>query len=162
MQAFKNGEIQLLLGTTVIEVGVDVPNATVMMIENAELFGLSQLHQLRGRVGRGKYPSYCLLISNLEDGKNQERLQTLCETNDGFLIADKDLQLRGPGDFFGYRQHGLPNFKIANMFEDMVQLKQARRIAKDILAEDPHLNMQKNRGIRFLLEELFENFATTL
>lgn len=102
----------MLVATTVIEVGVDVPNATVMTIENAERFGLSQLHQLRGRVGRGKYDSYCFLISNNRNPETMQRLKVMCSTNDGFKIADEDLKLRGPGDFFGERQHGLPQWRL--------------------------------------------------
>ncbi|WP_416862679.1 helicase-related protein, partial [Helicobacter ganmani] len=115
MQKFGCGKIDLLVTTTVIEVGVDVPNATVIMIENAELFGLSQLHQLRGRIGRGSFDSLCILVSDLKTLENKERLKTICNTNNGFEIAEKDLEIRGPGDFFGDKQHGMPNFKIANL-----------------------------------------------
>lgn len=160
MLAFQKNEIQLLLGTTVVEVGVDVPNATVMMVENADLFGLSQLHQLRGRVGRGKEESYCILLS--DHPKQNERLQVLCETGDGFLIAEKDLQLRGPGDFFGSRQHGLPNFKIADMVQDMDMLKKARAIAEEVLRQDPELKEEKNRGLSLLVKDLFGEAAGIL
>lgn len=146
MSDFSDGKIDLLVSTTVVEVGVDVPNATVMVVENAERFGLSQLHQLRGRVGRGKDKSYCILMS---DAKNEEtllRLKTMCKTNNGFEIADADLKLRGPGDFFGSRQHGLPQMKIADL-ADMDYLEKAQQAAKDILSESPDLSMTKYKGL---------------
>lgn len=160
MKKFQEGEIQLLLGTTVVEVGVDVSNATVMMIENADLFGLSQLHQLRGRVGRSDMQSYCILIS--DGAQSKERLQILCDTSDGFLISEKDLQLRGPGDFFGSRQHGLPDFKIANMFQDMAALERTRRIADEIIEGDPLLSKDEHKGLRFLMEDLFGEIQVVL
>jgi ATP-dependent DNA helicase RecG len=134
MEAFKANEIQALVSTTVIEVGVDVPNATVMIVEHAERFGLSQLHQLRGRVGRGSEQSYCILISHqqgrVEGSDAFERLDAMVETQDGFLIAEKDLQIRGPGEFFGTRQAGLPAFKMADLIEDEDLLKMARQEAE--------------------------------
>lgn len=160
MKKFQEGKIQLLLGTTVVEVGVDVSNATVMMIENADLFGLSQLHQLRGRVGRSEMQSYCILISDGAQAK--ERLQILCDTSDGFLISEKDLQLRGPGDFFGSRQHGLPDFKIANMFQDMALLEKTRCIADEIIEGDPLLRKDEHKGLRFLMEDLFGEIQVVL
>ena len=119
MAAFAAGELDILAATTVIEVGVDVPNAALMLIENAERFGLSQLHQLRGRVGRGKHKSYCVLISDHKGEESRARLKILCRTNDGFRISEEDLRLRGPGDFFGSRQHGLPEMRIADLCTDM-------------------------------------------
>lgn len=155
MRAFSAGELQLLVSTTVIEVGVDVPRATVMVVENAERFGLSQLHQLRGRVGRGAAQSYCILISDTEDTGTRERLQTLCKTADGFAIAEKDLKLRGPGDFFGRRQHGLPALAIADLMGDMDVLREARRAADALLREDPLLAQEKHAGLRKAVQALF-------
>ena len=140
MAAFARGEAQLLVATTVIEVGVDVPNATLMVIENAERFGLSQLHQLRGRVGRGSAKSYCVLFSDHRSPETQARLKILCKTHDGFRIAQEDLELRGPGDFFGQRQHGLPTFKVANLACDMQTLKEAQEAAADFLSNAAPLN----------------------
>ena len=139
MTAFAAGEIQLLVSTTVIEVGVDVPNAVIMVIENAERFGLAQLHQLRGRVGRGKYQSTCILISDNRGEDNLRRLSVMKATNDGFKIADEDLKLRGPGDFFGNRQHGLPQLKVADLLEDMPMLQRAQSGAAALLDADPNL-----------------------
>lgn len=130
MQAFSQGEIEILVATTVVEVGVDVPNAVIMLIENAERYGLSQLHQLRGRIGRGKHKSTCILISDAQNEETLERLKIICNSSDGFKIADADLRLRGPGDFFGKRQHGLPQLKIADMMTDMAVLKSAQECAK--------------------------------
>ena len=127
MASFARGEADVMVATTVIEVGVDVPNATLMVVEDADRFGLSQLHQLRGRVGRGKAKSYCILTSH---NKNQEtllRLKALCKTTDGFEIAEEDLKMRGPGDFFGHRQSGLPTFRVANLSYDLETLKQAQQ-----------------------------------
>lgn len=162
MFAFKRGEIQLLVSTTVIEVGVDVPNAVIMMIENAELFGLSQLHQLRGRVGRGKHASTCILVSSFASPENKVRLKTLCETSDGFAIAEKDLQLRGPGDFFGRRQHGLPEFKIADIGHDIQILECTRSLAADIIVSDPNLSRPENAGMAFLVHDLFHSEYSVL
>ncbi|MBE7022538.1 MAG: ATP-dependent DNA helicase RecG [Ruminococcaceae bacterium] len=131
MAEFKNGDIDLLVATSVIEVGVDVPNATVMLIENAERFGLSQLHQLRGRIGRGSFKSYCILMNRSRQEAAGARLQIMREQSDGFKIAEEDLKQRGPGEFFGTRQHGLPGFKIANLFTDMALLKETTRAAQD-------------------------------
>ena len=139
MTAFARGDIQLLVSTTVIEVGVDVPNAVIMVIENAERFGLAQLHQLRGRVGRGKHQSTCILISDNRGEDNLRRLSVMRATNDGFKIADEDLKLRGPGDFFGNRQHGLPQLKVADLLEDMPLLQRAQNSAANLLATDPDL-----------------------
>ncbi len=136
MSAFLSGEIKLLVCTTVVEVGVDVPNATVMVIENAERFGMSQLHQLRGRIGRGKHKSTCIFVS---DSKNNKRIKTMCKTSDGFKIADEDLKMRGPGDFIGKRQHGLPELKIADLSSDMFLVKAASNAAGKIIAESKDL-----------------------
>ncbi len=136
MRGFAQGEIKILLATTVIEVGIDVPNATLMVIENAERFGLSQLHQLRGRVGRGEHKSYCILMSDNKSEKTLERLNIMTQTNDGFVISQKDLELRGPGDFFGQRQHGLPLLKIGSIYSDMELLKLANKIADKLYSEN--------------------------
>lgn len=148
MRAFQSGETQLLVCTTVIEVGIDVPNAAVMVIENAERFGLSQLHQLRGRIGRGKHASACILISDITDGPTAERLAVIRDHSDGFAIADEDLRLRGPGDFLGNRQHGLPDLKIADLSDDIGVLQTAGREAQRLLREDPLLKNAENRGLR--------------
>lgn len=132
MNGFSSGDIQLLVATTVIEVGVNVPNANIMVIENAERFGLSQLHQLRGRVGRGGSQAYCILITDSDNEVTKKRMETMCISNDGFYISEQDLKLRGPGDFFGTRQHGLPEMKIANLFEDRNILKLSQEAAKFI------------------------------
>jgi ATP-dependent DNA helicase RecG len=155
MRAFANSELDLLVSTTVIEVGVDVPNAAVMVVENAERFGLSQLHQLRGRVGRGAAQSYCILISDARGKESAARLRTMCETSDGFKIAEKDLELRGPGDFFGNRQHGLPELKIADFFSDMDILKSAQQAAEDIICDDPTLEKPENTGLKQLTNTMF-------
>ncbi len=156
MSRFASGEIQLLIATTVIEVGVDVPNAVIMVVENAEMFGLSQLHQLRGRVGRGKEKSTCILVSDAQNEEAQTRLKVMCQTSDGFKIADEDLKLRGPGDFFGSRQHGLPKMKIANLLSDMKTLKEAQSEAKSILKDDPRLRKQENEILRKSVIKLYE------
>ena len=140
MRQFKEGTIQLIISTTVIEVGVNVPNATLMIIENADRFGLAALHQLRGRVGRSSYESYCILKTNNKSAECRERLGIMTKSNDGFEIAQKDLELRGPGDFFGVRQHGLPEFKMADLLKDMKILKESNEAAKTLLKEDPTLN----------------------
>ncbi len=157
MTRFSKGEINILVSTTVIEVGVNVPNATVMVIENAERFGLSQLHQLRGRVGRGNEQSYCILFSQSSNDVTKKRMEIMCKTNDGFYISEEDLKLRGPGDFFGTRQHGLPELKIANLFKDMKILKKARVAAEKIIAEDRSLTSQKNAGIAEKIKEMFKD-----
>ena len=157
MRRFKEGEIDILVATTVIEVGIDVPNATVMVIENAERFGLSALHQLRGRIGRGKYQSYCILVSDNESAKSTERLAIMKKSSDGFKIADEDLKLRGPGDFFGERQHGLVNLKIANLLTDMETLQEAGEAARTILAADPLLQAQKYAGLKQGVDTFFRD-----
>ncbi|WMJ21998.1 ATP-dependent DNA helicase RecG [Paludicola sp. MB14-C6] len=155
MGAFKRNEIQVLVSTTVVEVGVDVPNANIMLIENAERFGLSQLHQLRGRVGRGEYQSFCILVSDHQGEENKKRLQTMTKTNDGFLIAEEDLKLRGPGDFFGVKQHGLPALKIANLVDNMDMLHMTQEVAKEILESDSKLQLPEHRGLRNEVKRLF-------
>lgn len=153
MEKFKNGEIDILVSTTVIEVGVNVPNASVMVVENSERFGLAQLHQLRGRVGRGAYQSYCILKYDSHCSQvGRERMKTMQETNDGFVIAEKDLELRGTGEFFGTKQHGLPEFKIANLFIDMPMLKSVQSVALKIEAEDKGLKEEKNKRLRKLVD----------
>lgn len=148
MQSFQAGEIDLLVSTTVIEVGVDVPNAVIMFIQNAERFGLSQLHQLRGRVGRGVQKSYCILLSNSKNEQTLERLSMLCTSNDGFKIAEYDLKTRGPGDFLGYRQHGLPSMKIADLSNDISILTQANTLAKQTLSLDPLLEKPEHAHLK--------------
>ena len=153
MKDFQSGELQLLVSTTVIEVGVDVPNATVMLIQNAERFGLSQLHQLRGRVGRGGTESFCILVSAQTDSP---RLRAICQTNDGFRIAEEDLKLRGPGDFFGLRQHGLPMMKIAGLLENMTLVDQTRAAALSILKTDPDLLLPEHAELRKRTGQMLE------
>ena len=153
MEDFAAGRIDVLVSTTVIEVGVDVPNASLMIVEDADRFGLSQLHQLRGRVGRGKHQSYCVLISDNRNEQTRKRLKTLCATTDGFAIAEEDLKLRGPGDFFGARQHGLPQLKLASLEGDMRLLHEAQDAARAVLAQDPDL--QNHAPLRQRVEQLF-------
>ena len=157
MERFKNGEIQILIATTVIEVGVNVPNASIMVVENAERFGLAQLHQLRGRVGRGEYQSYCILKYEGNSETIRQRMKVMCDTNDGFIISEKDLELRGSGDFFGTEQHGLPEFKIANLFEDIAVLKKVQRLALKIMEDDPLLEKEKNAKLNDLVKEKFSS-----
>ncbi len=157
MQAFKSNEIKVLVSTTVIEVGVDVPNAVVMLIENAEQFGLSQLHQLRGRVGRGKEQAHCILITDNNSKYTKQRMDTMVRTSDGFEIANEDLKLRGPGDFFGSRQHGLPPLRIADLYADLDILKVTEKAADKILKGDPQLEKPENKSIKLLVQRLFDN-----
>ncbi len=158
MQRFVRGETHIMVSTTVIEVGVDVPNASVMVIENAERFGLSQLHQLRGRVGRGADQSFCILMSEYKlSAEAKQRLQTMVQTNNGFDIAEVDLHMRGPGDIEGTRQSGIMNFKVADIIKDSAILKEARRTAEELLSNDPHLERPENLGLRkFLLSRQVE------
>ena len=155
MKAFSNGDVKLLVATTVIEVGIDVPNATIMVIENAERFGLSQLHQLRGRIGRGDKKSFCILVSDSNSQETIARLKTIKKNIEGFKIAEEDLKSRGPGDFFGERQHGLPQLKIADMLEDIEILKSAQECAQDILSEDYNLDLPKNKYLCDNIAKMF-------
>ncbi len=149
MRRFKAGEIKILVSTTVIEVGIDVPNASIMLIEHAERFGLSQLHQLRGRVGRGPWPSYCILLTGRRlSADAQRRIDAMVSTTDGFKIAEVDLEIRGPGEFFGTRQSGLPEFRVADLLRDAGVLEEARREAQAIVARDPDLRDPEHRGLR--------------
>lgn len=159
MEAFKNHELDILVSTTVIEVGVNVPNASLMIIENAERFGLAQLHQLRGRVGRGSEKSYCTLIYGSKTEICRHRMAIMEETNDGFKISEKDLELRGPGDFFGTRQHGLPELRVANLFKHMKILRLVQKEAREIYAQDPALRDKDNEGIRLKIEEMFKSIG---
>ncbi|MCB0445160.1 MAG: ATP-dependent DNA helicase RecG, partial [Gelidibacter sp.] len=155
MQRFVKGETQIMVATTVIEVGVNVPNASVMIIESAERFGLSQLHQLRGRVGRGAEQSYCILMTSHKLSEDSKvRLQTMVNTNDGFEIAEVDLRLRGPGDLMGTQQSGVLNLKIADVIKDKDILQHARYYAKVILKEDPSLSLPKNKILRYTYGQL--------
>ena len=160
MLDFKEHKLDILVSTTVVEVGVDVPNAVVMLIENADRFGLSQLHQLRGRVGRGKYQSYCILVTDNPNKESRERLKILSKTSDGFKISEEDLKLRGPGDFFGNRQHGLPQLKIADMSNDVGILKKAQQSAKQIIEQDNMLTNPENKHIKELLNGFLNRLIT--
>lgn len=156
MRAFKRGDIQALVSTTVVEVGVDVPNATIILIENAERFGLSQLHQLRGRVGRGQEKSWCILVSDSRAQPTRERLRVMKETSDGFVVAEHDLKLRGPGDFFGFRQHGLPELKVASLSDDMQAMAAAQACAEQILDDDPTLAWLAHRELAEATRRMLE------
>ena len=159
MLKFKNHEIDILISTTVIEVGVDVPNANIMVIEDAQRFGLAQLHQLRGRVGRGEYQSYCILKYEGNGETIRKRMKVMCDTNDGFVISEKDLELRGSGDFFGTMQHGIPEFRIANLFEDMPILKQAQEVANKIMVKDAKLELEANEKLNKVVSEKLEKLG---
>ena len=155
MSAFAGGQTQVLVATTVVEVGVDVPNASLIIIENADRFGLSQLHQLRGRVGRGQHPSHCVLITATRNLEAMERLRVLASTTDGFRISEEDLKARGPGDFFGNRQHGLPRMKLADLAGDMRLLSEAQEAARGLLERDPRLSAPENRPVLDRVRRLF-------
>lgn len=162
MEDFKDHKIDVLVSTTVIEVGVNVPNATVMMIENADRFGLAQLHQLRGRVGRGSAQSYCIMMNASDSDRAKERLEILNKSNDGFFIASEDLKLRGPGDFFGIRQSGDMSFLIADIYTDAKVLQHASDEVKRILAKDPQLQMEQHENLRIKMKEIFAKGDVTL
>ncbi len=157
MEDFKDNRLNILVSTTVIEVGVNVPNANIMVIFNAERFGLAQLHQLRGRVGRGEHQSYCILINESSNPISRERMRIMQDSTDGFKISEKDLELRGPGEFFGTRQHGLPELKVANLFSDINILKVAQKDAIEIIEYDPNLVKPEHRGLRNRIMELFRD-----
>lgn len=158
MDAFSCGKIDILVSTVVIEVGVDVPNAALMVIENADRFGLSQLHQLRGRIGRGGFKSTCILVSDSQNEETKQRLNVICKTNDGFKIADEDLRQRGPGDFLGERQHGLPELKVASLSDDTKLLFEAKEQAENILLADPDLTLPEHREIKKKINDLFADY----
>jgi ATP-dependent DNA helicase RecG len=157
MSEFRAGRYHILVSTIVVEVGIDIPNATIMVIEHAERFGLAQLHQLRGRIGRGSRPSFLLLFAEPKGEEPRKRLNIICSTTDGFRIAEEDLKLRGPGEFFGTRQHGLPELRVADIINDYALLQLARRDAFRIVADDPGLAKPEHAKIRARLEEAFKN-----
>ena len=159
MSRFYSGEIQLLISTVVIEGGVDVPNSTVMVIENADRFGLSQLHQLRGRIGRGRDESFCILISDAQNREAEERFEIMCRTSDGFEIAKKDLEMRGPGDFFGSRQHGLPDMRIANLMTDTRILYEAQKTAKELVDNEVPITAEERHLLAQEMKRLFTRVA---
>ena len=157
MESFKNHDIDILVSTTVIEVGVNVPNANIMVVYNSERFGLAQLHQLRGRVGRGEYQSYCVLINESNNPISRERMRILQDSTDGFVISEKDLELRGPGEFFGTKQHGLPELKVANLIRDMDILKLAQEESLKMIKDDPKLDKEEHKALKKKIESMFEN-----
>ena len=159
MSRFRSGEIDILISTTVIEVGIDVPNANIMLIENAERFGLSQLHQLRGRVGRGEFESFCILVSDSKSENAKERLSIMQKHSDGFEISNYDLKLRGPGNFFGECQHGLPPLKIADLLSDSKMLETVRKCASEILETDPRLNLEEHKELKQSVNSLFKKLS---
>ena len=162
MAAFAKGSADILVSTTVIEVGVDVPNATLMVIEDADRFGLSQLHQLRGRVGRGKAKSFCILTSHNRNPETLQRLKALCKTTDGFKIAEEDLKLRGPGDFFGSRQSGLPAFRVANLSYDLQTLKDAQNASAAWIEEYGTSDAPEAEALRSRIADLFSRAEGTM
>ena len=153
MENFAKNDVQVLVSTTVIEVGINVPNSTVMMIENAERFGLAQLHQLRGRVGRGEHQSYCIFMTGTKSKETKKRLEILNKSNDGFYIAGEDLKLRGPGDLFGIRQSGILDFKLADVFQDAKTLQNANEAVNQLLEEDANLEREENGNLREYLRK---------
>jgi ATP-dependent DNA helicase RecG len=161
MSQFRNKDFDILISTTVVEVGVDVPNATVMLVEGANRFGLAQLHQLRGRVGRGGNQSYCLLIPDTEDALENERLVVMTETNDGFILAEKDLQQRGPGDFIGSRQSGFAELKLASI-SDLKTIEKSRSLAMALFESDPDLSKPENALLNKQVLEFWKSTSTDL
>ncbi len=157
MDRFINNQINILISTTVIEVGVNVPNATIIVVENAERFGLAQLHQLRGRVGRGNYKSYCILVTDSKNKIAVQRMKTMCKSDSGFELSEVDLNLRGPGDFFGTRQHGLPELKIANLYKDINILKDAQKAAEEVLKNDFKLELAENKLLNEKIKDFFKD-----
>ena len=157
MAAMANNDVQCLVATTVVEVGIDIPNATVMVIENADRFGLTQLHQLRGRIGRGNSQSYCVLVKNSRSPEAEHRLKVMESTSNGFKISDEDLKLRGPGEFFGTRQHGYIKSKIANFIEDGPIIRKTRKRAFEMVILDPKLEMEKHNSIRNQFKENYHH-----
>ena len=158
MRAFHAGDLDVLVATSVIEVGVDVPNATVMVIEGANRFGLAQLHQFRGRVGRGEHQSHCMLVADETTPEAEERLTALEQTNDGFQLAEKDLELRGPGEFFGRRQSGLPELRLASL-SDMTMLQAARDEAARLFKDDPYLDQEGHQLLQQRVQRFWEKAA---
>jgi ATP-dependent DNA helicase RecG len=148
--------LDVLVGTTILEVGVDVPNATVMIIEEADRFGLAQLHQLRGRVGRGPYPAQCFLLADPKTEAGQARIDAMVETDDGFVLAERDLEIRGPGEVLGMRQHGVAGFRLAQPLKDLALLERARQIARAILSRDPELRDPEHAALRHWVLEALE------
>jgi ATP-dependent DNA helicase RecG len=157
MAEFRSGRYHILVSTVVIEVGIDLPNATIMVVEHAERFGLNQLHQLRGRIGRGARPGFFLMLSDAKTEEARRRMKVMCATTDGFKIAEEDLKLRGPGEFFGTRQHGLPELHIADMISDYQLLRRARRDGFDLALRDPALEAPEHRLIRERLMAAFQD-----
>jgi ATP-dependent DNA helicase RecG len=151
MERFRRGDIQVLVATSVVEVGVDVPNATLMTIENAERFGLAQLHQLRGRISRGRFPGFCAVFADAQSEEAERRLKVFASTTDGFELAEADFKLRGPGDLFGTRQHGLPPFRIADLLRDTDILEEARRDAQALVDADPGLSQEKHALLKRMM-----------
>jgi ATP-dependent DNA helicase RecG len=158
MKKFKEGGYHILVSTVVIEVGIDIPNASLMVVENAERFGLAQLHQLRGRIGRGVFQSYCILLGSAATETAQRRLSKMTETQDGFEISEEDLQLRGPGEFLGTRQHGIPELKIGNIVKDFEIMEDARKEAFALVSQDPTLSDPRNYMIKQRLLERYEDY----
>jgi ATP-dependent DNA helicase RecG len=159
---FKAAMIDILVSTTVIEVGIDIPNATIMVIENAERFGLAQLHQLRGRVGRGQYQSWCYLIASPKSEDGVRRIQAMTRTNNGFELAEIDLEIRGPGEFFGTRQSGLPEFRIADIIKDAALLEAAKSEAEKIVTIAPDLTQADHRLVESLVEKNWDSKANLI
>ncbi len=156
MAAFKDGSLDVIVSTTVIEVGVHVDNATLMIIENAERFGLSQLHQLRGRVGRGQFQSYCVLVTDVKNEQTRQRMKAMTSTSDGFKLSELDLELRGSGDFFGTRQHGLPSFTIANLYRDMDILKEAQSAAEETARGEIEMTISERKIFNEKIGDIFK------